>query len=76
MVATQQKIAAKNKVAFWDLYNTMGGENTMVNWVEGDTVLAYKDYMHVNEKGAKRIANLLFTKLMASKKFYEQYVQN
>ena len=48
----------------------------MVNWVEGDTVLAYKDYMHVNEKGAKRIANLLFTKLMASKKFYEQYAQN
>ncbi len=76
MVATQQKIASKNKIAFWDLYNTMGGENTMVNWVEGDTVLAYKDYMHVNEKGAKRIANLLFTKLMASKKFYEQYAQN
>ncbi len=76
MVATQQKIAAKNKVSFWDLYSTMGGENTMVNWVEGDTVLAYRDYIHVNEKGAKRIANLLFTKLMASKKFYEQYAKN
>lgn len=72
MVDTQRKIAMQNGVAFWDLYDAMGGQNTMVHWVEGDTVLAYKDYIHVNEKGAKKIAGLFFDKLLSSKKYYEQ----
>lgn len=72
MVATQKEIARSHKVAFWNLYEAMGGENTMVNWVEGDTVLAAKDYTHLNTKGAKRVGDLFFNKLMASKNYYQQ----
>ena len=72
MVATQKEIARSHKVAFWNLYEAMGGENTMVNWVEGDTVLAAKDYTHLNNKGAKRVGDLFFNKLIASKKYYLQ----
>ncbi len=68
MVATQQQIAQKHKIAFWDLYESMGGHNTMVKWVEGDTVLAYKDYTHVNSRGATRIAKIFVEKLLASKR--------
>ena len=49
----------------------MGGDNTMVNWVEGDTVLAAKDYIHMNIKGAKKVGDLFFDKLIASKKYYQ-----
>lgn len=75
MVNTQQKIASNNKVAFWDLYTAMGGENTMVHWAENKPTLAYKDYTHVNERGAKKIADIFYNKLMASKKYYQQYAK-
>lgn len=75
MVATQQKIATNNKVAFWDLYNAMGGENTMVHWAEDKPTLAYKDYTHVNDKGAQKIADIFYNRLMASKKYYQQYAK-
>lgn len=75
MVATQQKIAANNKVAFWDLYSAMGGENTMAQWAEDKPTLAYKDYTHVNDRGAKKIADIFYSKLMASKKYYQQYAK-
>ena len=74
LVATQRKIAQKNKVAFWNLYQSMGGENTMVNWVEGDTILACKDYTHLNTAGAKKVGDLFFNKLIASKKYYQEIV--
>lgn len=68
LVRTQNKIAQKNKVAFWNLYYAMGGEGTMADWVEGDTTYAYKDYMHVNERGANKVAGILLDKLLHSQK--------
>jgi lysophospholipase L1-like esterase len=68
LVQTQNETAKKNNVAFWNLYYSMGGANTIANWVDGDTVLAYKDYMHVNEKGADRIAGIFFNKLQKAQK--------
>jgi hypothetical protein len=50
----------------------MGGEGTIVNWVEGDSVLANGDYIHVNSKGAKKVGDLFFNKLIASKNYYQQ----
>lgn len=64
LVEAQKRVAQKNKVAFWNLYEAMGGYNTMVKWVEGDTVLANKDYTHLNFKGARKVAALLNKYLM------------
>lgn len=68
LVQVQNETAKKNKAAFWNLYYSMGGQNTIANWVTGDTVLAYKDYMHVNEKGADKIAGIFFNKLVKAQK--------
>jgi len=68
LVQTQNETAKKNKVAFWNLYYSMGGANTIANWADGDTVLAYKDYMHVNERGADKIAGIFFNKLVQPQK--------
>lgn len=70
LVECQRKIAEEKGVAFWNLFESMGGYNSMVKWVEGDTVLANKDYTHLNHKGAKKVADLFFARLMEQ---YEMY---
>jgi lysophospholipase L1-like esterase len=72
MVNTQRTIAKKNKVAFWDLYSSMGGENTMVRWVQNEPRLAALDYTHLSGLGAKRVADIFYDKLMACKSYYEK----
>ena len=44
---------------YWDLYDVMGGEGSMVAWVEGDPALAVKDYIHFTPKGASKVGNAL-----------------
>ncbi len=48
--------------AFWDLYEAMGGENSMTAWV--DKGYASKDYTHFTFKGAKYVGEMLFEALM------------
>ncbi|MCW3101997.1 MAG: hypothetical protein JWO09_437 [Bacteroidetes bacterium] len=65
MVNVQRKMAEQTGCAYWSLYDAMGGEGSMVKWVEGDTVLANKDYTHFNFRGAHKVGKLLYTKLMS-----------
>jgi lysophospholipase L1-like esterase len=64
LVEAQKRVAKKTGSAFWNLFEAMGGKNSMVNWVEGDTVLANKDYTHLNHRGASKVAKLLYKHLM------------
>jgi lysophospholipase L1-like esterase len=68
MVEKQKEIAKNNNIAFFNLFNSMGGENTIVHWVEGDTVLAYKDYTHLNNRGSKKVAEILYNCILNSQK--------
>ncbi|MGB3946957.1 MAG: hypothetical protein WBM13_03165 [Bacteroidia bacterium] len=72
LVETQKRLAKNNKIAFWSLYDAMGGYGSMVKWVQGDTVLANKDYTHFNFKGAHKAGKMLFTKLMDEYKAYNK----
>lgn len=72
MVSTQRTIAKKNRVAFWDLYSSMGGENTIVRWAQNEPRLAALDYTHLNAQGSKKVADIFYEKIMASKNFYEK----
>jgi hypothetical protein len=64
LVKAQKRMAEENKLAFWSLYDAMGGSGSMVKWVEGDTAFANRDYTHFNFKGAHKVGKLLFSKLM------------
>jgi hypothetical protein len=64
LLAAQRSLAQHNHAAFWNLFEAMGGENSMVSWVEDTPPLANKDYTHVNSRGAHKIAGLLFAYLM------------
>lgn len=53
-----QAAAMQTDCCFWDLYEAMGGENSMVAWVEKG--LAQKDYTHFTSKGAEYVGEMLY----------------
>ncbi|MCB9245326.1 MAG: hypothetical protein H6606_02750 [Flavobacteriales bacterium] len=57
--------AYKNDCAFWDLYESMGGENSMVAWVENDPPLAAKDFTHFSHRGAQFVGEMLYNALIS-----------
>jgi hypothetical protein len=72
LVSVQKKMSEQTGCAFWSLYDAMGGTGSMVKWVEGDTVLANKDYTHFNFKGAHKVGKLLYAKLMSEYRDYNK----
>ncbi len=61
MIETQRKIAKNAGVAFWDMFNAMGGENTIVKYVMNKPALANKDFTHLTFQGGEKIGEI-FTK--------------
>jgi lysophospholipase L1-like esterase len=49
---------------FWDMYEVMGGKNSMISWVNSNPPYAGTDYTHFTPGGAKRIADLFYKSLM------------
>lgn len=54
MLKTQRAAAQETGVGFWNTFNAMGGENSMVRFVERGW--AAKDYTHIGFAGGKYIA--------------------
>jgi len=73
LVDGQYDMARATNIDFFNLYHAMGGENSLVNWVEGDTTYANKDYTHVNSRGGKRIANYLYSAIMNDYNDFEKH---
>jgi lysophospholipase L1-like esterase len=64
MRAVQREIARQSGIAFWDMYEAMGGKNSMSNYTEAKPPLAAKDYTHLNHKGGKIIGKKLAEALL------------
>lgn len=58
MVEAQRQAARKAHCLFWDTREAMGGEDAIVTWVKNGW--ANKDYIHLNHKGGKQLAELLY----------------
>jgi len=63
LVEQMRKAAKDVGASYWDLYNAMGGHNSMPSWV--DQGLAGKDYIHFTPKGASIASQLFFDALAA-----------
>jgi lysophospholipase L1-like esterase len=57
-----KEAALETGCCFWDLYEAMGGENSMSAWV--DKGLAQKDYTHFSYKGARYVGEMLYNAVM------------
>lgn len=66
----QQKLAADCGIAFWNLFEAMGGEGSIRRMAEAQPAEAGKDYTHINARGGKRLANLLFKSLIYGQETY------
>jgi lysophospholipase L1-like esterase len=55
LIQAQEKIAYDNKLLFWNLYEAMGGENSMAEFANAKPALANKDYTHLNFAGGRRV---------------------
>lgn len=55
LIRAQEKIAADNKLLFWNLFEAMGGQNSMAKYANAKPPLANKDYTHLNYAGGRKI---------------------
>lgn len=67
---SQKRYAQATQSGFVDIYSLMGGDGSMIKWVEEEPALANKDYTHFNTKGSQKIARLIYGEL---KKGYQAY---
>lgn len=72
LIRYQQMLAADTHVAFWNLFEAMGGEGSMAEMVNSKPSMANYDYTHINFRGGKHLADLLFKSLMYGKEQYER----
>lgn len=70
LMKAQKRYALETESGFVNLYTLMGGDGSMVKWVDETPAKANKDYTHFNQRGAKAIGNLLYSQL---NKGYEEY---
>ena len=61
-----KKMAAEEQIAYWSMYDAMGGKNSMVHWVE--VGLAGSDYVHFTRAGANNIGKKLYNWIDSWKK--------
>lgn len=73
MVSYERKMASDHHVAFWNLYEAMGGDGSLARMTEKKQ--ANLDYTHINFAGGRHLAELLFDVLMNGKNNYENRVR-
>lgn len=66
-----KQAAFANGAAFWDVYEVMGGKNSMPSWVAAEPPLAGPDYIHFTPRGARKIAELFYKALIADFEAYQ-----
>jgi hypothetical protein len=64
LIEVQNRVALETKTNFWNLFNAMGGRNSMIRWVNSKPPLANVDYTHLTHKGATKVAQVFYDKLM------------
>jgi lysophospholipase L1-like esterase len=69
-VQGMKEAALESGAAFWNMYEVMGGENSMISWVKNKPSLAAPDYIHFTPKGAERIAELFYESLIIYYGYY------
>ena len=70
LVGLQRAMAQQLHVGFFNLFEAMGGEGSMADFVNRGE--ANKDYTHLNFKGGKRLAELYYKAILAGVENYKR----
>lgn len=68
LLEAQKRISARTGLPLWNLWEAMGGNNSMKDWVDYSPPQALKDYSHFTTEGGARVGELLFEALMDAEK--------
>lgn len=70
-IKTLREVALDNGVAFWDMHRVMGGNGSMIKWVQKEPALGFTDHIHFTRRGAAYMADLFSSTL----RMYYDYFQ-
>jgi len=68
----QRNAAFRAGCAFWDIYEAMGGKNSMPGWVFADPPLGQKDFTHFTPRGAMFVAQMFYDAFIYE---YKEYIR-
>lgn len=69
LIRTQRNVALRTGSLFWDTREAMGGEGAAVDWHQRH--LLNSDYVHLNHRGGKELAEIFLSSFDASIKKHE-----
>jgi lysophospholipase L1-like esterase len=72
LLTVQRGIAQKSGIAFWNLFEAMGGENSIPSYTEAEPPLAAKDYTHLTHLGGNIIGKKLADAIIHEQLKYER----
>lgn len=70
LLHAQRQTAKRAGILFWNTFGAMGGNNSMVRYVEKNW--ASKDYTHLGFGGGRELARVLVEAILAEMEFYEE----
>lgn len=72
LVRYQQYVASESCIAFWNMFEAMGGDGSMAKLVEAKPPMANRDYTHINFRGGEHLARLLYETLLYGKEQHDR----
>jgi len=64
LLKAQLEIVKTADIAYWNLFEAMGGKDSMHNWVKNNPPLASHDHLHFNLQGARIVSKMLMKAIM------------
>jgi len=71
VIQALREVALENGVAYWDMHRVMGGNGSMIQWVQRTPPLAQKDHIHFSRSGAAYMGDLLFGAIKMHFDYYQ-----
>ncbi len=75
-IEAMKEAAIENNAMFWNMYEVMGGHNSMLKWVEHQPAWAASDYIHFTEQGAEKIADVFVQSFFNAYDYYHFLKRN
>ena len=57
-VKALREVALENGAAYWDMHRVMGGNGSMIKWVNREPALGFTDHIHFTRRGAAYMGDL------------------
>lgn len=67
LLKAQLEIVKQADIAYWNLFEAMGGKDSMHKWVTNNPPLASHDHLHFNLQGAKIVSKMLMDALLEAR---------